>query len=124
MIDYKSTVGATAVIAVIAGFVLHSPSPTTVPKPGIEPLPLFHRCTGVSGTETSGTVSVHEYGIAGCWIAFHKPFDHDPTCTVEVLGAIDADHHFAKGQLPVLAARDRLTMPTAQERMLLHYTCQ
>lgn len=137
MIDYKAlakqhgpTVGIAALVAVIAVLVTRPHASTSTPsspivKPEAEPAPTLRRCTGVDGTQTSGTVSVHDHGIHGCFVAFRQSFDHDPTCSVEVIGAIDTDHHFDKGALKdVSATRDRLVMPSAQERMLLHYTCK
>lgn len=137
MIDYKAlakqhgpTVGIAAFVAAFAVFAMRPRAPSTpsspsIPvKPEVESAPSMPRCTGVTGDALSGQISVHERGISGCWIAFRTPFDHDPSCTVEVAGSIDADHRFDKAPLPAMATRDRLTIPGAQERMLLRYTCK
>lgn len=139
MIDYKAFVSkhgpmlATgAVGALIAALVLKPSTPpalsTTAPST-TSSIPSFvepnmSRCTGLdSGDEHSGVISVYELGYEGCYFRFPKPFDHDPTCKVELLGAIDTDHRFLMMDTSVRATKERIVIPGARSRMKFRYIC-
>lgn len=118
-------------VALVAGAgvsTLLSNKPSTslaIDSQAVEAAPKLRRCTGVDGDERAGFVSVHEFGIDGCWVAFHKPWDHDPDCSLKLIGSIDADHHFDTLDTSTAKAyRDRIVVPGAKERMKFHYECK